>query len=564
MRGYALTGTDTTERAKYNALREWIGMSSSMIYSMPGTQFGLAWPPYYGGPDESRITTKDLEQMTELAREEFHRLWQDGGFPEVILSAVQQAHYADTSIIKDISLRSMPGIALIADPSDVGVGDEHVPWNQQEAITHWYSVNLPQFRRILRAMVDDPKKRADLWDKAQLYATPRSEARGDFLPPALGRIMLASASPSMVGNVVNTTDTFLAIPRSQDPVIVLAELWIWDDRASETCLWCKERKQAWRHTWHRESGGHPFQPSGDYCPDWRVATMLEASDDILWETANPRAIEGHPFYPLSIGDPDEAAGYIWGIAPMEHLVGPQLWHERKLAELDLRDDLDVNPPMSGYGIPMRDGETTKGFRKPGADIPFSSPQAKIEFHRPPQLPDKFEFPNYIESRMRQLEGIPKAATGQADPSMRSGEQTLTHAMLGAGPTLTRAMMVERWLEGIATDVLRTWRNLCDRPLVRNNGQRFYLRQMPGDFTVRVHAHSASPIYTEQLKALVFAAKKEGMLTPHDALRLLNLPGTDMLLRAVEGLEKSQAEMGEKKLELAERTVKAKEEKAMKG
>src|SRR5262249_52446905 len=156
----------------------------------------------------------------ELLREETHRLWFDGEFPQVSAAATMQAHYADTAIVKMFNTRNDPTIGLIADPSDVGVGDEHVPWNQQEAITHWYSVSLPQFWRILEA-IPDVKHRDDLWDKAQIFATPRSEARGDFLPPALGRIMLSSASPTMVGNVVNTTDTFLAIPRSTDPVIVL-------------------------------------------------------------------------------------------------------------------------------------------------------------------------------------------------------------------------------------------------------------------------------------------------------------------------------------------------------
>ena len=135
--------------------------------------------------------------------------------------------------------------------------------------------------------------------------------------------------------------------------------------------------------------------------------------------------------------------------------------------------------------------------------------------------------------------------------------------MGAGPTLARAMIVEDWIGGIATATLRCWQHMCDRPLVRPTGDRFLLGQMPSDFTVRVMSHSSSPIYTENQKALAFAMKKEGMVTAHGALRLINPPFLDLLLKEATKLEESQAQRGQQVLELKEREVKAKEEKARK-
>ena len=561
MRTLALHGSETSERALFNALREWIGLSTSLIYSSEGTQFGITYPPYYGGKDDSRLTNDDLEQMVEKAREEFHRMWADSGFPEVIEAAVSQAHWADTAIVKAyVSQRGLE-LRLLADPTDFAVGDEYQPWDQQEYMVNWYSLSLPQFWRLLQA-TPDVKNRDEMWSKARDYAVLREEGRGEFLPPAIQTILTAATSPNLVGTVVNYADSQLATPRSKDPVVNMAELWVWDDRATEVCERCGERKEYWRHSWASAVGGHEFKGSDHYIPDWRVATQFDATMEILWDPVNPMGVEGHPFFGLNLGDKDQTAGYIYGVAPMEHLVTNQLWRERKLTELNLRDDLDVNPPMSAYGVPMRDGETTKGYRKPGADIPLSSPQAKVEFHRPPQLADKFEFLREIDAERRLLQGIPHQIA-QTDANVRSGEQAMTQAMMGAGPTLMRAMAVERFMSQIATYTLRVHRNMLNRFLVKNNGDRFLLRQMPDDFIVKVWAHSASPIYTENLKALALAAHKQQLLSDHATLRYLNLPGTDMLLREVEKMEKAKAERSQEVLDLKKTEVEAKKLKALK-
>lgn len=567
MRTLALSGSETTERAMFNSLREWIGLSSSLIYSSEGTQFGLTYPPYYGGKDDARLTNDDLEQMVEKAREELHRFWSDCAFPEVVEAAVAQSHYADTAIVKVYASQRGLELGLLADPSDFAVGDEHAPWDQQEYMVHWYSLSLPQFWRLLRAQASD-KEREAMWAKAIDHATAREHGRGEFLPPALGTILTAATSPNLVGNIVNYSESQLAIPRSKDPVVNLAELWVWDDRAAEVCDRCGERQEYWRHDradlpdWPERAGGHEFKGSGHFLPDWRVATQFDATMEILWDPVNPMGVEGHPFFGLNLGDKDQAAGYVYGVAPMEHLIANQIARESKMAELNLRDSLDVNPPISAYGVPMRDGETTKGWRKPGGDIPLSQPNAKVEFHRPPPLADKFEFIRALDAERRLLQGIPHQIA-QTDANVRSGEQAMTQAMMGAGPTLARAMAVERFMSGIATYALRVHRNMLERPLVKNDGSRFLLRQMPGDFIAKVWAHSASPIYTENLKALALAAHKSGLISDHAALRYLNLPGTDLLLREVEKMEKAKAERGQEVLDLKRTEVEAKKLKALK-
>jgi hypothetical protein len=111
--------------------------------------------------------------------------------------------------------------------------------------------------------------------------------------------------------------------------------------------------------------------------------------------------------------------------------------------------------------------------------------------------------------------------------------------------------------------MRLHRNLLDRPLVKSDGTRFLLRQMPSDFIARVWAHSASPIYTEHLTQKALIAHKQKLIDGRDALTFLNLPGTDMLLRTQKKLEKAQGEQTEKVISLKEKEVEAKVLRAMK-
>lgn len=561
MRALNLTGTANNARARVNNLKEWRRLSASLIYNQKGVTFGLSYPPHYGGKDPERLTTDELEQMAELAREDLHYTWYDSDMPTEFGKAVHQAHYADTSWLKLLVNRNEIMLALVPDPSDICVGDEAVPVSQQEVIVHFYAQNLYAFHRQIHGL--EPSFRQKVWDAAQNEASAQSDTPSDSLPGALPRIILASAQPTMSGNVANTFDTMLGLPRSKEQKIELAELWVWDDRARRMCKECLERRGSWRHTeaWIRAGVGHEYV-EGELVPDWRAVTLLASTLDILYDPVNPLGIEGHAFFPLCL-EPDSTANYAYGIAPQEDLIGAQEWSEYKWDQLNERDDIDMDPPISAYGVPMRDGETTARWRKKGADIPLNSPQAKIEFHRPPPLPDKYEMVDRIDAKMRRQEGIPKVMAGETEAGVRSGEQAMAQALLGAGPTLDHAMAVERCLEAVATAAMHLKREISDRPLVRDNGERFLLRQMPADFSVTVWGHSASPIYTEHNFQKAVVLRKTGDISGEDMLIYANLPNTDMLRRKQKKLAEGQAQMQEKKVELADRKVKAQELKAVK-
>src|SRR5205814_6469040 len=129
---------------------------------------------------------------------------------------------------------NVPTLTVLPDPSDIGVLQEDVDdFDRQEAIVHWYVMSLPAYERMVMTH-PDAKYREALLAEGREHATPMPEGSGsDFLPPTVQRIILAQASPNMIGQMNTAGDTSLGIPQVREPVLAMAELWIWDDAERE-------------------------------------------------------------------------------------------------------------------------------------------------------------------------------------------------------------------------------------------------------------------------------------------------------------------------------------------
>ena len=119
------------------------------------------------------------------------------------------------------------------------------------------------------------------------------------------------------------------------------------------------------------------------------------------------------------------------------------------------------------------------------------------------------------------------------------------ATLGAGPSLDRAMIVENFLNGVATDLLHLKRRVSKRAIRKANGEEFLLAQLPADLVAIVSAHSASPIYQQQLLPKVDFAAKHKWIDAEDGVDLLQLPGSEKKRAKARKLQAAQAEKAEK-------------------
>lgn len=518
-RSYYMTGTDTGDRVRHNKLQEHVQFSSSYLYDPNSVRFGIALPPHYGD---------QYMEEEEIARYELHRIWDDSPDPITCGVAVDWAHVWDTVVMKLYTSENRAVISLVPDTGDMGVLHEDQDlWEDQEAVCHWYVLDLSRLHRMLLGNPDiSEAQREAIMNAAETYAAPMSEPAGLSLPPTIERIILASASPTMVGNVQNMADSMLAVPRVNDRVVPLAELWIWDDALD----------------------------------DYRVVTNFLPTESILSESPNPLLKGDHPFYGLTLGP---TPGYIWGTCPLEQLVGLQQWQDLKIKDLDKRDDLQIRPPIFFKGFTGITDEMAERFREPSGNITSGNPTAEIQPVAPQPLPDPFGMLDRIDLMFQRQGGLPKVLTGETTPNVRGAGQLQDQAALGAGPTLRRAMYVERFIAEIATAKLRLHARLYDKPLVKPDGSTFLLGQMPPEIRARVWAHSHSPVYAKQIKEDATLLVTHKAITPEDYLTLMNPPMAELLAAKARKLAKAQAETQEKILGLKEREVHAKELKAVK-
>lgn len=479
LRGFLLIGSDDDVRVRYNKLEEYVKFSAAYIYAENSTKFGIAYPPHYGD-----AWVEELEAF----REELHRYWHDSSAGSIFGLGVKWAHAWDTAVFKLLMTQNEPELTLIPDPSDIGVWNEYVnSWDRQEAIVHWYTIDTASFRRWV---MPHPRGR-ELADQAETHATPGYEAHHEILPATIQRLILAAATPNMIGAVQASPDLAMALPRVAAPIVRMAELWIWDDDLK----------------------------------DYRVVQNFLPNEDIIFDVPNPLLTGRHAFYDLCL---DPVPGYLWGRAPIESLLRLQKWREGKMDALDLRDDLTLDPPIFFEGMSTIDGEKAKAFRRPGGNITTATPNAKFTPMIPPPQPDPFGFIEQIDQMFAKLGGLPRAMQGETMAGVRSADQTLMQAILGSGPTMDYAMRTEKALEAIATDLMRLHRRTSTAKLKTSRGEAFLLSQLPDDFVARVWGHSSSPLYAQQTVEKAVLATQLKAMDPESLLDYLDLPLTENL------------------------------------
>lgn len=513
-----LTGSDTGVRARYDKLFEHVQFSSAFLYAPAGVRFGITLPPHYG---DTWIAECDA------AKEELHHMWHNSDAGIVFDSMVTWAHVYDTMVGKVVMNAGNPILTVVPDPADIGVINESLDdWDHPEAICHFYNLEVPRFQR----MVAPHKDGARLSRLAEDYAAPYQESAGDRLPATVQRtILLSQASPNMIGAVTGVADGVPAVPMVNAPVVRMAEAWVWDDEID----------------------------------DYRVATHLWATEDILWDPQNPLVAGEHPFHPLSL---IPTPGYIWGMSPMDFLFKLQAWRESKMAQLDDRDDRQIDPPMFFKGFTSITDEQALRFRAARGTIASTRPDASVEQFLPAPVAEPYAIVDRIDTDFGRASLMPRQMQGQQEPGVKAGDQGDSAAM-AAGPEQKRAMLVEECLGAIATQMLKLRRRTMDQTLKKQENHEahdFLLSQMPGDFSARVWAHSASPLYAKSLIGKAKIAFEAKAIDAEDLLEYLDLPMTESKLRAkARKMAEASAKRQEELISLKKAEVAAKVEKAKK-
>jgi hypothetical protein len=514
-------------------------------------KFGATLPPRYG------------DQWTEelgVIRNEIAELFSHSGLDMTFGLAVDWAHIYPCMFVKVITSGGEVCPELIEDPADVGVWEENRPFEKQEALVHTFSMNLHAVIRLFSGAIPDAGDRDRLIRLAREHATRGPS--GGALAPAIPRLILAAASPNMIGAVQNMPILNLAEPEVMADVVPMCELWIKDDLAYPACAQCDHGEGDEVH--HGATKDHEFQKSGKHTWEWRkVLGMGRWGEEILWGSLNPLLRQRQPIRQLCL---EPVTNYAYGLSPMDPLVNLQLWSEDLLRKHDNLLDLQLDPPIAIIGLSNVDNERAKLLRMPGGTFTMSNiPNADIRRFSPETPPDTAGMHQLIDQKFDRQGGLPLGASGTpGEANMRSAGQMTAGAALSSPRTNRRAMRVEDSLEEISTDTLRLRRRTSKDPLrvplnepdptTGKPYRSFLLSQVPGEVRVRVSAHSASPLFRNEMRELAVILKREGAIGLESFIELIAPPMEDILRPKARQIEKSGGEI--KKQALASRQQEA--------
>lgn len=504
LRSWYVNGAADGQKAIYNKLKTHVRQSSAYLFQSESVRFGMVTPVRYG---DTFITE------LEVARDDFHRVWHDerGGMGLTIATGVRWAHVYPSVVWKVTAQHGEPRLTLVPDPADVGVLEEDRPFDRQEALIHFFYLDMAQIQRLLTGHPREKEllRQARAW--SELGAG--TETMGGTSPTMVFDNVGAPLSGG--GALVQGPIQFEAMVET--PRTLCAELWVVDDRIG----------------------------------DWRVFTCLAPGGeiaDVIWDRRTPGISGIDPFVQLSFDSPPD---YTWGFSEVDDLSGLQAWRERRMEQIDKMMELQLDPPIVLGGFGGLSEERAKRLRTPGGTLATSIPNPTVQRLAPQMPPEAFAEVDGIDKQFADQGGLPLLLQGQNEPGIRAGNQVGVMATLASARPRELAMRVEHAVSELATLVWRYHRMLEADALVKPDGARFLLTQIPKETVVLVAAHSASPLYAAAIKAEADNLLKAGAIDLADYVTMKDPPMVDVLRSKARHLQDAAAKKGERLLAIKE-------------
>jgi hypothetical protein len=234
-------------------------------------------------------------------------------------------------------------------------------------------------------------------------------------------------------------------------------------------------------------------------------------------------------------------GYFWGASEVAMLVGLQQWRNERVGQI--RDLLakQVNPPTVLFGMFGAVDELDFALNKAGGVLPSQDPMGKVQREKPDVPMDLWKDIDNIDSMFNEASGLQNLLQGKGESGVRSGRQTSELARLGSARIKKRALIIEDNLSALATKYFRVMRKYgADRLTTQPSGggkpMPFILAQMPHDTQIQVDAHSNSPIFVEDNRALYFDLFEHKAIDRESLLEGVDPPKRVLLTRKLKGIE----------------------------
>ena len=490
LRSWYLFGAGPNESpAIFNKIYPHVDQLTSFLYSAETTRFSINLGASV--PEQEQIK---VPRLTMSLNDD----WLDSNADQVFSSALTWSLVYNTTYVKLVYNNGV--YPYMIEPASMGVLREDTAYtDRQEAIVQTYYITKSE---LMARLYSHPQRESILKRIQTGYHTKTED-----VPEGLDRIVMSQTNPTIYGTVnldLYGMNRYKA--RVAEETVKMNELWVWDSDIL----------------------------------DYRVVTMADPDVFIYDRPGETVFLKGElPFVQIC---PNPQYDYYWGQSEVQRLVFLQQLRNRRMTEiLDLLAK-QVDPPTALTGFTGILDEKNFALNRAGGLLATDMPNAKVDRMAPQMPPELFEVIHEVDAMFGEASGIGNILEGKGEAGVRSAGHASQLARLGSSRAKKRALIIEDSLEKLATLYLKLKQAYDPTHYTDEYGNKFIAEQFTKDYTVKVDAHSNSPIFTEDLRQMAFNLLKVGAIDNESLLDLLEPPMKQLLkdkLRKREAMKAQQ-------------------------
>ena len=481
--------------AEFNRVYSSLKNLKAFIYAADSTNFTLDL-----GVQVPKVETSRVPPVSRY----INQSWKGSNSDAVASQCVEWALVYNSMIMKSLWVDGNFRTYAVR-PHDFGVYNEaQTSIDDQEAMCHCWNMSLTEFKRRYAFLRNFEKI---------LQRVQPSRANPGEQPEGLSRIILTASAPitptnpNAVGSLSN--QALSAQPNynasNNIEMIEMRELWIWNDD--------KE--------------------------DYQVVTMT--GNEPLIDRLSSEMMHGKTLFPkeqnpFTLFTPSPKFNYIWGMSDVELVIKLQQSLNKEFADFDNLLEKNVRPPTSGYGYQE---EQLLALMSVGGYSASTDPNASVQQHIP-------EIPEQLLRRIDMIyDGFADALAlhnvlqGKGEPGVRGRGHAQELARISSARIKEKALSVEDSLEKAATLQLRIMADYDDTLLPDDNKTTFVLAQLTKDCTVKVDAHSNSPLFADDTREQANELFDKEIIDGKSYIDMTKPPSPEVLKQRYEELQKKK-------------------------
>ena len=308
--------------------------------------------------------------------------------------------------------------------------------------------------------------------------------------------------------------------------------------------------------------GRRFRIIGETLVFGKLQTANSLAYNPSSKMENPELKGRHPFCEFC---PNPLEGYFWGRSEIVNVALLQEFINKRISGINRMLRKEEEPSTKFVGSTGVNQMTLSRYRAPGGYFSDPNPNAKIEDSAMKVPADVWAALHEYERMFDAMAGKPPVAQGRGDQGVRGQGHAQTLLQMASPRFKDRALLVERDCEGMYSLMLDLARAhdakkiiawvpreqagaeaLPEDPLIIPpvKGQAavpFTFSNLDEDVVCTIDSHSASPIFAQEGKQLIFDAVKIGAMTPAQAMERLDISGEDEIIAGIERREAAKNE-----------------------